>query len=145
MKERNNSFVCYASFVDMYNKLKQSPTPEMAYKFIDAVFNYGLYGEYTEGEDLFIDALMESVKISIDGAQSRYNKAVRRGITGGAPAKYDEEAILAFLDEGHTQKEASERFGCALSTIKRYVKARKDQQKEEEEEFVASEDWNTMF
>ncbi len=123
MEERNNSFVFYASVFDTYEALLSSQ-PQMAAKFLEAVCSYGIYGEFDDSDPVLI-ALMTQVKVGIDNARKRYDAAVANGSRGGAPKKYDEDAIVDFVLEGHTQKEASEKFHCPERTVRRYVRARK--------------------
>ena len=124
IKERD-TFVFYKSFWETYEKLKLGGNQEMATSFLEAVCQYGLFYDYDDS-DVVVDAMMNQVKISIDNAHRRYDASVANGTKGGAPKKYDEEAIVDFVEAGHTQREASEKFGCPERTVRRYVKARKD-------------------
>ena len=69
---------------------------------------------------------MKQTVFGIDAAMKRYIDAKENGNKGGAPKKYDVEAIMEYLNNGHTQQEAADRFGCTVRTIQRYVKAQKD-------------------
>ena len=121
----NNSFVFYATFWETYLSLKNGEREELAARFLEEVCRYGITGAYNEG-DAVIDALMKQTVFGIDAATKRYLEAKENGNKGGAPKKYNVEAIMEYLNSGHTQQEAADRFGCTVRTIQRYVNAQKD-------------------
>lgn len=69
---------------------------------------------------------MVSVVFGVDKATDRYLQAIENGKKGGAPLRYDKNAIVEYVNEGHTQKEASEKFGCNIRTVRRYVQEYRD-------------------
>lgn len=121
----NNSFVFYATFWDTYLSLKNGGKEELASRFLEEVCRYGITGAYNEG-DTVIDALMRQTVYGIDAATKRYLEAKENGNKGGAPKKYNVEAIVNYLNQGHTQQEAAKQFGCTVRTIQRYLKEQRD-------------------
>ena len=133
----NDSFIFYQTFWQAYMNLKGKPTEngkynaenEMrAYKFLELICKYGIEGKYEEG-DPYYDALMASVVFGIDRATDRYNQAIENGKKGGAPPKYDKQAIVEYVKSGHTHKEASERFKCNIRTVGRYMSEDREEMK----------------
>lgn len=127
----NNSFVFYETFWETYIKLLGEPgkdemkNKEFAHKYLKAVCEYGITNSYEKGDPV-LDALMEQTVFSIDKATDRYLQAIENGKRGGAPLKYDKMAIVEYVNSGHTQKEASDRFGCNVRTVRRYVQEYRD-------------------
>jgi hypothetical protein len=125
MKMPNNtSFVMYESFYSTYQSLVAS-NPETAQRFIEAVCEYGLYGEY-DTEDPMVNALMVTVTQGIDRAQNRYTNAKANGTTGGRPAKDKSQEyarIKELQSQGKTQKEIASIIGKSTRTIQRILAA----------------------
>lgn len=130
----NDTFVFYRTFWETYlNLLGQKDesgnydpeNEQFAYKFLEAVCQYGIEGSYETGNPQ-LDGLMVSVVFGVDKATDRYLQAIENGKKGGAPLKYDKNAIVEYVNEGHTQKEASEKFGCNIRTVRRYVQEYRD-------------------
>lgn len=120
----NASFVMYESFYSTYQSLVAS-NPETAQHFIEAVCEYGLYGEY-DTEDPMVNALMVAVTQGIDRAQNRYATAQANGATGGRPTKDKSQEyarIKELQGQGKTQKEIASIMGISTRTIQRTLAA----------------------
>lgn len=126
----NDTFVFYRTFWETYLSLlgqKDEVTGEYkkenfdsAHEYLESVCRYGIEGSYETGNPQ-LDGLMVSVMFGVDKATDRYLQSIENGKKGGAPAKYDKMAIIDYINGGHTQKEASEKFGCNIRTVRRYV------------------------
>lgn len=120
----NTSFVMYESFYSTYQSLVAS-SPETAQHFIEAVCEYGLYGEY-DTEDPMVNALMVTVTQGIDRAQNRYTTAKANGSTGGRPIKDNSQEYTRIKElqaQGKTQKEIASIIGKSTRTIQRILAA----------------------
>ena len=63
------NFVFYDSWLDSLNDLGDNV--EMAYKYLKAIVDYGITGDYDKSDGI-INALMRSVVFSIDKSKGHY-------------------------------------------------------------------------
>lgn len=122
-EEREQGFLFYATFLDTAKELMQTNN-ELALKYLLAVANYGIYGEYDE-KDPMINALMQQVIFGIDHAQSRREKQTTDGSKGGRKRKFPPEKILAMKQEGKTNQEIANELKCSVRTVERAIAATK--------------------
>lgn len=117
MEERNKGFFCFASFYDSMVDLMETDK-DLALKYIKAVMEYGLYGEYDDSDNV-VNALMNPVVIAIDNAGKRQEKNKIDGSRGGAKRKYDYEEVWRLVDSGLKNSEIARKIGCNPKTVKR--------------------------
>lgn len=86
-----------------------------------AIFDYGIYNQYDES-DPQVNSYMVSIIDNIDRAQKRHEESKANGSTGGRSRKFDRKAICDYVREGHTNKEAAEKFDCSTKSVQRYLK-----------------------
>ncbi|MBQ0088129.1 MAG: helix-turn-helix domain-containing protein, partial [Prevotellaceae bacterium] len=122
---KNNSYVMYATWLDQVEQLEENGQFELAYKYIRAIMDYGIYGEY-DNSDVMVNLLMTQTALGIDKAQSRYAAAVENGKKGGRPKTVDEEKIVELKRQGLTNKKIAEKVGCSDKTVSRTLKAVED-------------------
>ena len=120
----NNSFVFYKSFLDTAEELGRA-NPELAYKYLQAVAEYGIYGTYNENDPV-INGLMVSVTMGIDRAQERYQEAREVGKSGGRPRSNSVAAIGELAAAGLTTQEIADNLGCSVRTVQRALKTLRD-------------------
>ena len=122
MEERNKGFFCFASFYDSMVDLMETDK-DLALKYIKAVMEYGLYGEYDDSDNV-VNALMNPVVIAIDNAGKRQEKNKIDGSKGGAKRKYNYEEVWRLADSGLKNTEIAELIGCNPRTVTRIKKER---------------------
>ena len=76
-EERAKGFYCFGTVYDTMKELAQTDE-HLAFKFITAAMEYGLYGEYDES-DTIINALMQPVIFGIDNVDKRREKNIEDG------------------------------------------------------------------
>ena len=114
----HNSYVNYATWLDQIEQLEDNGQFELVYKYMRAIWDYGIYGEYDDS-DVMVKLLMTQTALSIDKAQDRYAAAVENGKKGGRPRKNKDEEIFTLREKGLTNKEIAEELKCSVSTIER--------------------------
>ena len=120
MKDKDyvrQGFVFYASAWESVQALKEQ-NPELAFQLMEAIVEYGLYGEYDES-NCIINSIMPGIKVGIDKAAGRYEAASTGGKKGGSREKYDKNEIKRMLDEGMSHKEIAATLGCSTKTVQR--------------------------
>lgn len=117
---KSDGFVFFRSVWESYQELKRKDTV-LAEKFLTAVIEYGLEGEYDESDPL-INALMGGVTISIDNAHSRRVASQDNGSKGGRPKLYSSEKIAELVAQGRTSQQIADELGCSLKTVQRALK-----------------------
>lgn len=120
----DNAFVFYGTFYDTMIELEQKDK-DLAYDFIKAVTQYGLYSEYDESNPI-INALMQSVIFGIEGAKDRRKKSQEDGKRGGRK-KFPDEVIWKMLDEGKSGDAIAKELGCSVRTVYRAKAARTEE------------------
>ena len=110
-------FVFYSSAWESVQALKEQ-NPELAYQLLEAIIEYGLYGEYDES-NCIINSIMPGIKVGIDKAAGRYEAASIGGKKGGSREKYDKDEIRRLLDKGKSHKEIAALLGCSTKTVQR--------------------------
>lgn len=111
------SFVFYGTTYDTMIELEQKSI-EDAYKFVKAVAQYGLYGEYDESDPV-INALMQQAAFGIDKARNNRKKNVEDGKKGGRKKKFANEVIWELKDKGLTNQQVANQLGCSVKTVER--------------------------
>ena len=117
---KSDGFVFFRSVWESYQELKRKDAV-LAEKFLTAVIEYGLEGEYDESDPL-INALMGSVTIGIDNAHSRRVASQDNGSKGGRPKLYSSEKIAELVAQGRTSQQIADELGCSLKTVQRALK-----------------------
>lgn len=117
---KSNGFVFYRSMWDSYLELSRKDE-KLAEKFLKAVIEYGLDGEYDESDPI-VNALMSGVTIGIDNAHNRYNTTQDNGNKGGRPKSYSAERMIELLNEGKTYKQIADVLDCSIKTVQRTLK-----------------------
>lgn len=117
---KSDGFVFFRSVWESYQELKRKDAV-LAEKFLTAVIEYGLEGEYDESDPL-INALMGSVTVSIDNAHSRRVTSQDNGSKGGRPKLYSSEKIAELVAQGRTSQQIADELGCSLKTVQRALK-----------------------
>lgn len=117
---KSDGFVFFRSVWESYQELKRKDAV-LAEKFLTAVIEYGLEGEYDESDPL-INALMGGVTISIDNAHSRRVASQDNGSKGGRPKLYSSEKIAELVAQGRTSQQIADELGCSLKTVQRALK-----------------------
>lgn len=120
----NNSFVFYKSFLDTAEEIGRA-NPELAYKYLQAIAQYGIYGTYDEGDPV-LNGLMVSATMGIDRAQERYQEAKDTGKTGGRPRTKSLEAIEELAAAGLSTQQIADNLNCSVRTVQRGLKTLRD-------------------
>lgn len=122
------SFVLYESVHKQTEILERKLGKETAYDFINAVINFGLYGELPdEDSDVWLYGFEQTIT-SISAAKDRYEAAIENGKKGGRPKKIDEEEAIKLKGQGLKNREIAEKLGCSESSIEKInAKTRKNQ------------------
>lgn len=117
---KSDGFVFFRSVWESYQELKRRDAA-LAEKFLTAVIEYGLEGEYDESEPL-INAIMSNITVSIDNARSRRIASQENGSKGGRPKLYSSEKIAELVAQGKTNQQIADELGCSLKTVQRTLK-----------------------
>lgn len=117
---KSDGFVFFRSVWESYQELKRKDAV-LAEKFLTAVIEYGLEGEYDESDPL-INALMGGVTIGIDNAHSRRTASQDNGSKGGRPKLYSSEKIAELAQQGKTSQQIADELGCSIKTVQRALK-----------------------
>lgn len=120
----NNSFVFYKSFLDTAEEVGRA-NPELAYKYLQAIAQYGIYGSYDESDPV-LNGLMVSVTLGIDRAQERYQEAKDVGKSGGRPRSNSLDAIRELAAAGLSTQEIADNLNCSVRTVQRGLKTLRD-------------------
>ena len=122
------SFVLYESVHKQTEILERKLGKETAYDLMNAVINFGLYGELPdEDSDVWLYGFEQTIT-SISAAKDRYEAAIENGKKGGRPKKIDEEEVIKFKGQGLKNREIAEKLGCSESSIEKInAKTRKNQ------------------
>lgn len=117
---KSDGFVFFRSVWDSYQELNRKDS-QLAEKYLHAVIEYGLEGEYDESDPI-INALMSGVVIGIDNAHSRRAASQDNGVRGGRPKVYSNDRIEELISQGKTNQQIADILGCSLKTVQRAVK-----------------------
>lgn len=115
MEERNKGFYCFGTVYDSMIELARKDE-HLALSYIRAVMEYGLYGEYEEGDPV-IDALMSQAMFGIDNVAQRREKNIQDGSKGGRKKKNEDEVVWSLIDSGKTKEEVATELHCSVRTI----------------------------
>jgi hypothetical protein len=96
---------------------------EIAYDYMKAVIEFGLYGVVPgDEEDVWLYGL-EQTFATIDSAKSRYEKACANGKKGGRPTvSLDEQTVMERYKELKTWKATAASFGVDEDTLRKLRK-----------------------
>lgn len=115
----NESFVMYESVYKQAAILEKRLGKEIAYDFLKAVIEFGLYGVLPDEDDLVWLYGFEQTITSISKAKDRYTAAVENGKKGGRKPTIDKEKVLALKAQGLTNKQVAEEVGCSVSSVEK--------------------------
>ena len=107
-----NSFVLYESVYVQYDRLMRRGKVQAAQDFINAVMQYGLYGDEPNEESEVWDYGFDGVIATISTAKDRYTKRI----------DVPQEELEQFVREGRTQQEIASYYNCSTDTIQRRMK-----------------------
>lgn len=124
MEERNKGFYCFGTIYDSMVELARKDE-HLALSYIKAVMEYGLYGEYEEGDPV-IDALMSQAMFGIDNVAQRREKNIQDGSKGGRKKKNEDAVVWSLIDSGKTKEEVATELHCSVRTIQRALARRSD-------------------
>lgn len=120
----NNSFVFYKTFLDTAEELGRA-NPDLAYKYLHAIAQYGIYGTYDESDPV-LNGLMVAATMGIDRAQERYQEAKDVGKTGGRPRSNSLDSIQELAAAGLSTQEIADNLCCSVRTVQRGLKTLRD-------------------
>ena len=107
-----NSFVLYESVYVQYDRLMRRGKVQAAQDFINAVMQYGLYGNEPDDDSEVWDYGFDGVIATISTAKDRYTKRI----------DVPQEELEQFVREGRTQQEIASYYNCSTDTIQRRMK-----------------------
>ena len=107
-----NSFVLYESVYVQYDRLMRRGKVQAAQDFINAVMQYGLYGDEPDEDSEVWDYGFDGVIATISTAKDRYTKRI----------DVPQEELEQFVREGRTQQEIASYYNCSTDTIQRRMK-----------------------
>ena len=107
-----NSFVLYESVYVQYDRLMRRGKVQAAQDFINAVMQYGLYGDEPNEDSEVWDYGFDGVIATISTAKDRYTKRI----------DVPQEELERFVNEGRTQQEIASYYNCSTDTIQRRMK-----------------------
>ena len=117
------SFVIYESMFKQMDRLEGKLGKEVAYDFMKAVMEFGLYGVMPgDEEDVWLYGL-EQTFATIDSAKARYERACGNGKKGGRPTvDLDQQSVLQKYKELKTWKATAAFFGVDEDTLRKLRK-----------------------
>ena len=111
-----DNFVFYA---DNMNSIENLPTKQDRLEVLADIIYYGVYGK-EEYENQYSKLILPLIKVGIDNAKTRYNKATENGKKGGRTKQFKDEDISALKSKGMTNKEVAAALGCSEKTVERH-------------------------
>ena len=109
--EYKNSFVLYESVFKHFERL-QKRDKELALEYINAIMNYGLYGEAPAEDSEIWDFGIDSDIASISTAKKKFSKKIN----------IPKEELQEHLNKGLKQTEIASIYNCSVDTIQRRIK-----------------------
>ena len=109
--EYKNSFVLYESVFKHFERL-QKRDKELALEYINAIMNYGLYGEAPAEDSEIWDFGIDSDIASISTAKKKFSKKIN----------IPKEELQEYLNKGLKQTEIASIYNCSVDTIQRRIK-----------------------
>lgn len=119
-----NNFVFYGSNMETLERLKSQP--ELRSLLLDAILEYGCYGEYDTSNAL-VNALMANIEFGIDKAQDRYEIARNEGAKSHGNTKFSHQQIVDLHLKGMKNREIAETLGCDPKTVQRHLRQARDE------------------
>lgn len=117
------SFVFYESFYNHMQRLKEVKGVDVAYRFAEALCEFGLYGVLPQDNDEVWIYGLEQAFTSISAAKERYNKAIEDGAKGGRKKiDVDLEELKKLKELGWSNGRIGKELGVSESTISRRCK-----------------------
>lgn len=113
-----DGFVFYHTAWEAVENLRNMGATDMADKLLNAIIQYGFYGEYDKTDPLLC-ATMPSIIFGIEGAAQRRQEAIANGKKGGAKKKFDDNKIVELKLQGKTNAEVAEIMCCDPRTVTR--------------------------
>lgn len=116
-------------FLDEDGKIDKNRGNAACLKYLFAIFNAGIYDIPIDEDDPELAMWGVASEIAtIVSARDRYKKAVKNGGKGGAPKlELDMQEIKRLYLSGLSQKKIAEQMDTSESTIKRRIRALKQQ------------------
>jgi DNA-binding CsgD family transcriptional regulator len=115
-------FILYESVYKQAQRLNGKLGEKVAWEFIQAIMEFGLYGTMPdEDSDVWLYGFEQCIT-SIDAAQKRYDKAVESGKRGGRKPKHTAEEVMLLKQQGLSNKDIAERLGYTERTIESKLK-----------------------
>lgn len=109
--EYKETFIFYESYMKTYERLRKLDVNK-ADLYIYSLMQYGLYNELPEQDSEVWLYGFDGVVATINAAKA--NRAKRINVP--------KEELEQMINEGKTQEEISQYFGCSLPTIQRRMK-----------------------
>ena len=107
-----NSYVLNESVYVQYDRLMRRGKVQVAQDFINAVMQYGLYGDEPDEDSEVWDYGFDGVIATISTAKDRYTKRI----------DVPQQELEQFVREGRTQQEIASYYNCSTDTIQRRMK-----------------------
>lgn len=125
----SESFVLYESVYKQAAILEKRLGKEVAFNFINAVMEFGLYGVLPDEDDEVWMYGFEQTITSIGAAKDRYNAAVENGKKGGRPQKVDRDKVIELKLKGFTNSQIAQQLVCSVSTVEKITAEYRKNQK----------------
>lgn len=116
----NESFVLYESVFKQVEILEKRLGKEVAFDYIKAIMEFGLYAVVPEEESsVWLYGFEQSIT-SIGAAKQRYNAAVENGKKGGRKKiELNQEEVMQKKEELKTWKAVAEYYGIEADTLRK--------------------------
>lgn len=123
MPEPRKSFVFFSSWERYLKTLELDKDINYVNAVARAIIQYGISRE-VESTDPTILSRVEAVCSDLmESSTERYNAALKGGVTGGRPSKYDKDAIQQMYKDGVSIETIADTLGCSKRTVQRAVDA----------------------
>ena len=129
----SESFVLYESVYKQASILEKRLGKEVAYDFIKAIMEFGLYGVVPEEDDIVWLYGFEQSITSIGAAKDRYNASIENGKKGGRPQTIDREKVIELHNKKYTNKQIAQQMGCSVSSVEKITATNRKNQKKPNE------------
>ena len=117
------AFVLYESMYKQMERLEKQLGKEVAYDYIKATIEYGLFAVIPEEEDITWLYGLEQTFATIDSAKNRYEKACANGKKGGRPTiQLDQQDVLETYKRLGTWKATAKHFNVDEDTLRQLRK-----------------------
>ena len=117
--DQYDNFIFYGSWKEHLNGLKELCDRETAKEVAWQIINYGTEKEFDTDDQKIINMVNGMCRDLIESAKKRRLASIGNGKQGGRPSKHSNEEVWELHEQGLSDSEIADKFGCSVKTVKR--------------------------